>query len=76
MNDALIWKGPNWLSDLSVFKAPANLETGFMLALQSQGKREAHESLALRSQGNKLQGFLNLGAMPGLQLKCHSIQEK
>lgn len=42
MNDALIWKGPNWLSDLSVFKAPANLETGFMLALQSQGKKEAH----------------------------------
>lgn len=42
MNDALIWKASNWLSDLSVFKAPADLETGFRLALQSQGKTEAH----------------------------------
>lgn len=40
MNTALIWRGPNWLCDLTVFKVPADLETGFMLAVVLPGKTE------------------------------------
>lgn len=41
MNAALICRGPNWLSDLRVCKAPADLEIGFMPALETPGKAEA-----------------------------------
>lgn len=41
MNAALIWRGPIWCSDLTVFKFPADLETRFRLALELLGKTEA-----------------------------------
>lgn len=41
MNAALICRGPTWFSNLSVFKAPADLKTAVMLALKSWGRTEA-----------------------------------
>ena len=41
MNTALIWRGPNWLCDLTVCEVPAGSETGFVFAVELPGKTEA-----------------------------------
>lgn len=101
MNTALIWRGPNWLCDLTVFKVPADLETGFMLAVVLPGKTEAPGLLLWGDRKTRcklsclsmeliypppsfftvllfllLSTVLNLGAMPGFQLKCSSMLQK
>lgn len=77
MNAALIWREPDRLSDLIVFKVPADLETGFVLAWVARENRGAL-SLALRWKGDSLRGFtplcgVNFSLAPSLPCAPPSI---